>query len=84
MVVRSPTHIVPVDYCCRKMSLGAYDGGVEAADDMFMMLPAHIDGQLARDLFAMSASNEPERYAALKASGFPVLDSSDPQSVSDA
>jgi hypothetical protein len=41
-------------------------------------LPAYIDGQLARGLFAMFASNEPERYAALKAAGFPVLDSSDP------
>jgi hypothetical protein len=60
------------------MSLGAYDGGVEAADDMFLTLPAYIDGQLARGLFAMFASNEPDRYAALKAAGFPVLDSSDP------
>lgn len=78
MVVRSPTYFAPVDYCCHPMSLGANDGGVEVIDNMFMILPAHIDAQLARGLFAMFALKEPERYAALKAAGFPVLDSSDP------
>lgn len=78
MVVRSPTYCVPVDYCCHPMSLGAYDGGVELADNLFMTLPAHVDAQLARGLFAAFASKEPERYAALRAAGFPVLDSSDP------
>lgn len=81
MNVRSPTYIVPVDYVCDKMSLGAYDFGVEAADKLFLTLPASVDGQLARGLFAMFASKEPKRYEALEAAGFPVLDSSHPTSA---
>ncbi|OJJ70339.1 hypothetical protein ASPBRDRAFT_197053 [Aspergillus brasiliensis CBS 101740] len=78
MVVRSPTYICPLEYVCHKNSLGAYDGGVDAADNLFLSLPIVVDGQLARDLFAMFASNEPDRYAALEAAGFPVLDSRNP------
>ncbi|KAI8714868.1 hypothetical protein NCS52_01207700 [Fusarium sp. LHS14.1] len=78
MNVRSPTYIVPLDYVCHSNSLGAYNFGVEAADRMFLTLPAAVDGQLARNLFAMWASKEPDRYAALSAAGFPVLDSADP------
>lgn len=78
MVIRSPTYVVPVDYCCHVTSHGAYDGGVEAADIRFLMLLSYVDGQLARGLFAMFARNEPERYMARKAAGIPVLDSSDP------
>ncbi|RSM10360.1 hypothetical protein CDV31_007236 [Fusarium ambrosium] len=78
MNVRSPTYIVPLDYVCHSSSLGAYNFGVEAADRMFLTLPAVVDGQLARNLFAMWASKEPDRYAALAAAGFPVLDSADP------
>lgn len=81
MVARSPTYIVPVEYCCDKMSHGAYDFGVEAADNLFMTLPTCVDGQLARGLFQMFASQEPKRYAALKAAGFPVLDSAHPSSA---
>ncbi|GKZ49685.1 hypothetical protein AbraIFM66951_002256 [Aspergillus brasiliensis] len=78
MVVRSPTYMVPLEYVCHKNSLGAYDGGVDAADNLFLSLPTVVDGQLARDLFAMFALNEPDRYAALEAAGFPVLDSRNP------
>lgn len=78
MVARSPTYIVPVEYCCDKMSLGAYDFGVEAADNLFMTLPAVVDGQLGRGLFQTFASKEPTQYTALKEAGFPVLDSSHP------
>ncbi|KAL4964487.1 monooxygenase [Aspergillus stella-maris] len=78
MVARSPTYIVPLDYLCHEASLGAYDADLEAADNMFLSLPSVIDGQLARNLFAGFASAEPQRYAALKAAGFPALDSSDP------
>lgn len=81
MVVRSPTYLVPVEYVCHKMSLGAYDFGVEAADRMFMTLPAVVDGQLARDLFRHFASQEPERYSALAKVGFPVYDSSHPDAA---
>ncbi|KAB8231633.1 uncharacterized protein BDW43DRAFT_320665 [Aspergillus alliaceus] len=78
MVVRSPTYIVPVEYICDKHSLGAYDMGVEAADRLFMTLPTCVDSQLACGLMRQFASQEPHRYNALAAAGFPVLDSRDP------
>jgi len=81
MVVRSPTYIVPVEYVCDKMSLGAYDFGVEAGDRMFLTLPAVVDGQLGRNLFAHFASQEPDRYTALAKVGFPVYDSRDPNAA---
>ncbi|KAH6983533.1 monooxygenase [Ilyonectria sp. MPI-CAGE-AT-0026] len=81
MVVRSPTYIVPVEYVCDKFSLGAYDFGVEAADRLFLTLPSCVDSQLGRGLFGLFASKEPDRYAALAAKGFPVVDSSHPDSV---
>ncbi|RAK95363.1 monooxygenase [Aspergillus ibericus CBS 121593] len=78
IVARSPTYVVPLEYVCHPNSLGAYNAGVDAADKLFLSLPAVVDGQLSRGLFAMFASNEPERYAALEAAGFPTLDSRDP------
>lgn len=78
MNVRSPTYIVPIEYVCNKMSLGAYDAGVDAADNRFLSLPTAVDGQLVRGLLGLFASQEPKRYAELKAVGFPVLDSNDP------
>ncbi|KAE8153297.1 hypothetical protein BDV25DRAFT_169181 [Aspergillus avenaceus] len=78
MVVRSPTYIVPVEYVCDKLSLGAYDMGVEAADRLFLTLPSYVDSQLAKGLMAFFASQEPNRYEALAKSGFPVLDSLHP------
>lgn len=78
MNVRSPTYMVPLEYVCDKMSLGAYDAGVEASDNRFLLLPTVVDGQLARNLFRFFASQEPNRYEVLKAAGFPALDSSDP------
>ncbi|KAE8332816.1 hypothetical protein BDV39DRAFT_199816 [Aspergillus sergii] len=79
MVVRSPTYIVPVDYLCDKHSLGAYDMGVEIADRLFLSLPSYVDAQLARGLMAQFATQEPHRYDALEAAGFPVIDSRDPE-----
>ena len=81
MVVRSPTYLVPVEYVCDKLSLGAYDFGVEAADRMFMTLPSVVDGQLGRNLFAHFATQEPDRYTALAKAGFPVIDSRDPEAA---
>ncbi|KAJ5779330.1 hypothetical protein N7457_007050 [Penicillium paradoxum] len=78
MNVRSPTYIIPLDYVCSPASLGAYDAGVELADDLFMTLPTVIDAQLMRNVFANFASQEPDRYKALAATGFPVLDSNSP------
>lgn len=81
MVARSPTYIIPVEYICHKMSLGAYDMGVAAADKLFLSLPTHVDGQLARGLMSMFAEQEPDRYASLAAAGFPVLDSRHPETA---
>ena len=79
MNVRSPTYIVPVDYVNNPASLGAYDAGVEFADKLFMTIPTIVDAQFARNLFAHFASQEPDRYKALAAAGFPVLDSHNPE-----
>lgn len=79
MNVRSPTYIVPVDYVCNPVSLGAYDSGVEFADNLFMTLPTFVDAQLARNLFAHFATEEPDRYKPLEKAGFPVLDSGNPK-----
>lgn len=81
MVVRSPTYIVPVEYVCDPRSLGLYDFGVAMADRMFLTLPTFVDGQLARGLFHMLASEEPDRYKPLAAAGFPVMDSTHPTSA---
>lgn len=78
MVARSPTYIVPLEYVCHQASLGTYDTGVDAADNLFLSLPTIVDGQLGRELISALASAEPERYAAVKAAGFPVLDSREP------
>jgi hypothetical protein len=75
---QTPTYIIPLSYVCHAASLGAYGSGVENADTLFLSLPSVVDGQLGRGLFAAFAANEPERYANLAATGFPVLDSRDP------
>ncbi|KAK0383797.1 hypothetical protein NLU13_9708 [Sarocladium strictum] len=79
MVVRSPTFICPTEYVVDQRSLGAYDFGVEAADRLFLSLPSPVDGALAKGLFAMMASQEPDRYKPLADAGFPVLTAMDPQ-----
>lgn len=76
MVVRSPTYVVPLEYICDKRSLGAYDLGVELGDKLFQTTPTAVDSQLGRGLFGLLASQEPTRYQALAAAGFPVIDSS--------
>ncbi|KAH0370707.1 hypothetical protein KCU65_g2268, partial [Aureobasidium melanogenum] len=81
MISRSPTYIVPLEYVCDKYSLGAYDYGVEAADNLFMMLPTIVDAQLGRGLFAQLASQESDRYSALKDLGFPIFDSRHPDAA---
>lgn len=81
MNIRSSTYVFPVEYVDNPASLGAYDAGVERADKLFMTLPSFIDAQLARNLFAHFASQEPDRYKALAAVGFPVLDSNNPECV---
>ncbi|KAF5708804.1 K+ transport flavoprotein [Fusarium globosum] len=79
MVVRSPTYICPFEYICNDVSLGAYNLDVARGDRMFLMLPSAVEGQLARNLFRVLASKEPDRYTALRRAGFPVLDSTDPK-----
>ncbi|KAJ1334071.1 hypothetical protein MN608_04074 [Microdochium nivale] len=82
MNARSPTYICPVDYACDARSLGAYDAGVEAADDNFLTIPAVVEGQLVRALFGFLASQEPGRYDALRARGFPATDAATDPEVS--
>ncbi|KAJ4397789.1 hypothetical protein N0V93_002026 [Gnomoniopsis smithogilvyi] len=79
MNVRSPTYIIPLSYVCDKMSLGAYDLGVDFADRMFQTGPSAVDTQFAKGLFATFGAKEPERYTALAKAGFPVLDSTNPE-----
>ena len=79
MVARTPTYIVPVEHIVDHRSLGSYDLGVAASDRMYLTLPIVVDAALGRGLFAMMASQEPDRYAATRAAGLPVLDSTDPR-----
>ncbi|RAL16575.1 FAD/NAD(P)-binding domain-containing protein [Aspergillus homomorphus CBS 101889] len=81
MVVRSPTYTVPIEYLLDKRSLGAYDLGVEAGDRLFLSLPSVTNSQLGDGLMKLLSSQEPNRYDALAATGFPVRDSSHPESV---
>lgn len=81
MNVRSPTYICPTEYVIDHRSLGAYDHGVAAADQLFLSLPSPVDGALAKGLFAMMASQEPDRYKPLAEAGFPVLDALNPDCV---
>uniref|UniRef100_A0A0D2Y376 FAD/NAD(P)-binding domain-containing protein n=1 Tax=Fusarium oxysporum (strain Fo5176) TaxID=660025 RepID=A0A0D2Y376_FUSOF len=67
-----------VKYICNDVSLGAYNFDVARGDRMFLMLPSAVEGQLARNLFRVLASKEPDRYTTVKEAGFPVLDSADP------
>ncbi|TVY75931.1 putative indole-3-pyruvate monooxygenase [Lachnellula suecica] len=78
MVVRSPTHIFPTSYVLDHRSLGLYDLGVEMADRFLLTIPSVVDSQLAKGLNNFMASQEPDRYKDLAATGFPVLDASDP------
>lgn len=74
MLVRSPTYVVPLEHITNPLSLGVYDTGVDAADRLILSLPLVIDAALSTGLFETLARNEPERYKALAAAGFPVLD----------
>ena len=74
MNVRSPTYLIPLEHVCNKMALGAYDYGVEVGDRLTLTWPSAVGTQLGRDLYAHLASQEPDRYAKLAATGFPVID----------
>lgn len=81
MVVRSSTHIVPIEYVTDKKVLGLYDINVAAADRLYLTLPACVDSHLTRSMMAMLAAREPDRYAPLVSIGFPVHDSLHPDAV---
>ncbi|KAK0726917.1 hypothetical protein B0T26DRAFT_747310 [Lasiosphaeria miniovina] len=79
MVVRSPTYLLPADYVFDPHATGAYDiHGVAIVDRQFNTMPACVDGHLVRGRFAAMAAREPERYRAVAAAGFPVVDSAHP------
>jgi cation diffusion facilitator CzcD-associated flavoprotein CzcO len=77
MIVRSPQYMVPLEYICHELGLGSYSRGVDTADNMFMMIPMIVDSQFGQGLFAQLASQEPDRYSALREAGFPIIDSRD-------
>ncbi|KAK3306767.1 uncharacterized protein B0T15DRAFT_492292 [Chaetomium strumarium] len=81
MVVRSRTYILPLEYVCDKRGLGAYERGAELCDKLFMAMPTWVDAHLACGLFAQLAAEEPDRYSALAAAGFPFIDSRHPEAV---
>jgi hypothetical protein len=81
MIVRSPQYLVPLEYIRHELGLGAYESGVEAADNLFVMMPTIVDSLLGQGLFAQLASREPDRYSALREAGFPVIDSQDPDAA---
>lgn len=81
MIVRSPQYVIPLEYICHENGLGSYKFGVEKADEMFMMMPTIVDSQLGQKLFQQLASDEPDRYLALREAGFPVIDSRDPDAA---
>jgi hypothetical protein len=81
MIVRSPQYLVPLGYICHELGLGSYNLDVEASDNMFMMMSMIVDSQLGQGLFAQLASQEPDRYSALREAGFPVVDSRDPDAA---
>ncbi|KAJ5709801.1 hypothetical protein N7493_009788 [Penicillium malachiteum] len=76
MNARSPTYLLPIDYVCQ--SLGAYEVDVDAMDIRLFSLPSFVDAQIGRGVYANFASKQPDRYTALAAAGFQVLDSRDP------
>ncbi|KAL8366311.1 hypothetical protein RB595_004873 [Gaeumannomyces hyphopodioides] len=77
IVARSRTFVVPVEYLRNPRALGSYDAGVEEADRNAFSLPTWVEAWLVKELFASLARAEPDRYRALAATGFPVLDSAD-------
>ncbi|KAK4130698.1 FAD/NAD(P)-binding domain-containing protein [Trichocladium antarcticum] len=83
IAVRSHAFIVPVEHIFHPHAFGGYDlgAGVPANDRVFMTLPTWVDSQLAHSLLGQFAAQEPHRYAALAAAGFPFIDSTHPDGV---
>ncbi|KAL8393977.1 hypothetical protein RB595_003663 [Gaeumannomyces hyphopodioides] len=78
MVARSGTYILPLEHVAHPSTLGVYNVGVKAADTLFMAMPTFVDAQLGSLGLARLAAAEPDRYKALAAAGFPVVDSAHP------
>ncbi|KAI1383771.1 FAD/NAD(P)-binding domain-containing protein [Hypoxylon trugodes] len=79
IVARSPTYILPVDYVRNAQAMGLYDHvPIENADKHFLTLPNAVESQITHGLLARLASEEPNRYESVAATGFPVLVSSHP------
>lgn len=76
IVARSPTLIFPWEYALAPQGLGLYARvGAGAADKLQMSGPLAVGGQLVIGMYQMLAEKEPDRYAPLAATGFPVYDS---------
>ncbi|KAK3681771.1 hypothetical protein B0T22DRAFT_472802 [Podospora appendiculata] len=79
IVARSPTLIVPVSYICDPRGMGVVTvAGTEIGDRILATGPTVVDAHLGGGLMAFLAAQEPARYAALAATGFPVIDCAHP------
>lgn len=74
MNVRSPTLIAPVEQLIAVME----HLDVRTMDKALFSLPSVVDSQLSKRGLSRLASQDPNRYHALRAAGFPVIDNSDP------
>ncbi|KAL8337475.1 hypothetical protein RB598_006395 [Gaeumannomyces tritici] len=78
MVARSPIYILPFDHISHPSTLGLYNFNAKAADALLMAMPTFVDAQIGAMCLARLAAAEPDRYMALAAAGFPVVDSAHP------
>ncbi|KAI0176008.1 monooxygenase [Hypoxylon sp. FL1284] len=79
MIVRSETYVVPIDYITDEKAFGAYDRfPVDVVDKNLLTLPVAVESQLTKDGLAFHSSLQPDRYKALAAAGFPVIDGTHP------
>lgn len=77
MNARSPTYIFPWDYALAPQGMGQYiKEGPAVADKIQMSSPNGVVGQLIIKSYTAMAAKEPDRFAPLAATGFPVYDSS--------
>lgn len=79
IATRSPPWIVPYSYIGDPSLLGVYQSiGVSAADRMLMLDPNVVGSHLIGLIIGHLASQEPDRYSALTAKGFPFVKCDNP------
>lgn len=75
MNVRSPTLLIPAWY----VTANATNIEIATLDKILTSVPTCVESQLGQKGAAFLASQEPDRYAALRKAGFPVIDAADPE-----